>query len=82
MSRAFHILLALPLSACVTAPAPEPAGSVTINSQTYPLEALSDGTWRVRIDGKPVVCAHPTVEACTWSARHHLTAQELLDDLG
>ncbi|SPH17092.1 hypothetical protein DEA8626_00606 [Defluviimonas aquaemixtae] len=82
MFRLAPLSFALALSACVTGSKPEPVGSVTVNNVTYPIEALSDGTWRVRVDGKPVVCAHATLEACFWSARHHLTARELLDDLG
>lgn len=78
-------LVSLLLAACaapVSAPAPSPLGDVQIGTDIYPIEATDAGTWRVKVDGRPVVCAKPTQEACYWSVRHHLTAQELLDDLG
>ena len=71
------------LAACVqTGPSVSPVGTVEYNRTTYALEALPDGTWRTKVDGAVVLCARPTKEACLWSVRHHLTAQELLDDLG
>ncbi len=71
------------LAACAaTAPAPVPKGEVTIGTESLPIEALDAATWRVRVDGHPVVCAKPTEEACYWSARHYLTSQEPPDGLG
>lgn len=78
-------LVTLLLAACaqpVSAPAPSALGEVRIGADIYPIEATGAGTWRVKVDGHPVVCSKPTEEACTWSVRHYLTAQELLDDLG
>ncbi|WP_347312932.1 hypothetical protein [Defluviimonas sp. SAOS-178_SWC] len=73
------------LAAC-TAPVPSPTtppiDEIKIGPETYPIEAGDSGIWRIKIDGHPVTCAQPTRDACYWSARHYLTAQELLDDLG
>lgn len=81
--RSPALFAALVLSACAaTAPAPVPQGEVTIGTDRWPIEALDATTWRVRVDGHPVPCAKPTAEACYWSARHHIEAQEMLDDLG
>ena len=74
------ILAAILLSACSTAgPAPVPQGEVAIGPDRWPVEALATGVWRVRVDGRPVVCAKPTAEACYWSVRPHLEAQQLPD---
>lgn len=74
------ILAAMLLSACAAAgPQPVPQGEVTVGADSFPIEALDAATWRVRVDGRPVPCAKPTAEACYWSARHHLEAQEVLD---
>ncbi|WP_413872946.1 hypothetical protein [Albidovulum sp.] len=74
------ILAAVLLSACATVgPAPVPQGEVAIGTDRWPIEALDAATWRVRVDGRPVPCARPTTEACYWSARHHLLAQQMPD---
>lgn len=85
MHRAVALAALLALAGCaapVAAPAPSPLGDVQIGTDIYPIEATADGIWRVKVDGRPVTCSKPTQEACYWSVRHHLTAQELLDDLG
>ncbi|MCB2126988.1 MAG: hypothetical protein H6897_09110 [Rhodobacteraceae bacterium] len=77
------VIAALLLAACVTAgPAATPVGSVKVLTESYPVEALANGTWRARVNGAVVPCAKPDATACYWSVRHHLLAQELLDDLG
>ncbi len=74
------MLAAVLLSACTAAgPPPVPQGEVTLGADRWPIEALDAATWRVRVDGYPVRCAKPTAEACYWSARHHIEAQEMLD---
>lgn len=68
------------LSACAaSAPAPVPLGEVTIGADHWTIETVDGATWRVRVNGRPVICAKPTEEACYWSARHFLTAQDLPD---
>ncbi len=82
---ALAALLALALAACATpvaAPAPSPLGDVQIGTDIYPIEATANGVWRVKVDGHPVICSKPVQEACYWSVRHYLTAQQQLDDLG
>lgn len=76
--------LAAPLlAACVNAgPAAKPMGSVAVFTESYPVELLADGSWRARVNGVFVRCARPDKTGCYWSVRHHLQAQELLDDLG
>ncbi|OYX42917.1 MAG: hypothetical protein B7Z02_10755 [Rhodobacterales bacterium 32-67-9] len=85
MHRFAPIAALLSLAACaapVAAPDPSPLGDVQIGTDIYPIEATEAGTWRVKVGGHPVVCAKPNQEACYWSVRNYLTAQELLDDLG
>jgi hypothetical protein len=81
MPRATPFAFLIALAACVQ-PAPEPLGEVHVGADTYPITANAAGTWRVRIDGRSILCPKPTEEACFWSTRHYLTSQELLDDLG
>ncbi|MEZ5778258.1 MAG: hypothetical protein R3E44_07850 [Paracoccaceae bacterium] len=71
------------LAACATpGPAPETVGEVRIDAQTYPIEATANGNWRVRIENQVVACSKPDEDSCYWSARNHLNATILLDDLG
>lgn len=71
------------LAACAPGePPPAPAGSVEVGGTTYPVVSLANGSWRAYVDGAAVTCAQPSKTACYWSVRHHLQAQELLDDLG
>mgnify|MGYP001159216131 CR=1 FL=1 len=77
------VFAALLPAACVNAgPTATPVGSVQFLTGTYPVESLPNGTWRARVNGAVVICARPNPTACYWSVRHHLLAQELLDDLG
>ncbi len=85
MFRSTALVVVTVLAACSdpgSTPAPSPLGDVQVGVDIYPIEALDSGTWRVKVDGKPVICSRPTQDACYWSVRHYLTAQSLLDDLG
>ena len=63
-------------------PAPVPVGQVEVEGQTYAIEALANGNWRVPVDGAAVTCLHPDTRACYWSVRNYLQSRQLLDDLG
>ena len=76
------ILAPLLLAACVVTPRAPEIGQVTVGAQSYPVVAAPSGGWRVMIDGQPVPCLHPDLQACTHSARNHLQARAALDDLG
>ena len=83
MTRTLPLLVPLALAACVATQATVTrVGEVRIGSETYPIEATDAATWRVMVDGRPVTCSKPDEEACYWSARHFLLAQQDPDVIG
>ena len=71
------------LSACV-APVAEKAPVAQLDDlgQTYPIyEHDHNGpVWRIKYGFENVQCSAPTVDACKWSLRQYIQAQDALDD--
>lgn len=81
MIRTLAPLIPVFLAACAPAP-PAPVAVLDHDGATYEISAGADGQWSVRVDGTRILCATATRESCSWAVRHHLNAQDALDDLG
>lgn len=81
--RLNFIVPLLVLSACAAPVAEQaPVAQLEDLGQTYPIyeHDYHGPVWSVRYGFHKVQCSAPSVEACKWSLRQYIQAQETLDD--